>query len=232
MDHILHWVTVNGVDAAKSPCHIKVMDELDLEPPVRTKIGVIVFVALLHIVAVMALIRAFAPDFAAQVTDQVIATFTVTVTAPQPTPTPEARETAGAAAEVGKKAKPKPVIAPQPKIAIAKQIAPKAASNGNENSSGARDAGAGTGAGGQGNGTGSGNGGNGQGGGATKAVKIAGEINSTRDYPSGSRDARLGHEVIVYMTVPAPIPAPMPSPAALPNSAFVSNRQRTARAIR
>ncbi len=177
------------------------MNQADLEAPPRTKLGVIAAVLLLHVLAILALIRAFAPDFTQKIVEQVVSTFTVTVTAPEPTPTPAARETSGAAAEVGKKAKPKPIIAAVPKIIVAKQIAPRAAASGTDNTSGASNSGAGTGAGGQGNGTGSGNGGSGQGSGATKAVKIAGDINSTRDYPGDSRDMRLGHEVVVYMTV-------------------------------
>jgi protein TonB len=97
---------------------------------------------------------------------------------------------------------PKEAAAPKSRIVIAERPAPAVAGKGSDDSSGARDRGTGTGAGGAGNGTGSGNGGNGTGGGAvTKAVKTAGDINSTRDYPSDSRDARLGHEVIVYLTV-------------------------------
>jgi hypothetical protein len=54
-----------------------------------------------------------------------------------------------------------------------------------------------------GNGTGSGNGGQGQGGGGavTKAVKIAGDINSARDYPRETRDQHIGDSVTVALTV-------------------------------
>jgi protein TonB len=94
---------------------------------------------------------------------------------------------------------------PKPRIAIATpRISPPVAAHGPDNTAGASYAGAGTGAGGQGNGTGSGSGGNGQGGGAaTKAVKIAGAINSTRDLPSGGLDARQGDFVNVALTVAA-----------------------------
>ena len=34
-----------------------------------------------------------------------------------------------------------------------------------------------------------------------RAVKIAGDINSTRDFPAGSRERRLGSDVIVRLTV-------------------------------
>ena len=39
------------------------------------------------------------------------------------------------------------------------------------------------------------------GGGAGKAVKIAGDINSARDYPPATREQRLGDYVIVALTV-------------------------------
>ena len=82
--------------------------------------------------------------------------------------------------------------------------APQAASTGDANTSGARDQGEGTGAGGPGDGTGSGRGGQGAGGiPVTGPVKIAGDINDARDYPTppGGREVRRGTEVIVYMTV-------------------------------
>jgi periplasmic protein TonB len=163
---------------------------------------------MVHVAAILGLIRAFAPEFTAKVAEQVISTFTVTVTTPPPRPPPppaKEPEEAGKAAEIGKKAVPKEAAAPKPKIAIATQAAPPVAGNGQANSTGARDTGQGTGAGGQGSGAGSGNGGSGQGGGgiATKAVKIAGDINSARDYPRESRDRRIGDSVTVALTVGA-----------------------------
>ncbi|MET0588735.1 MAG: TonB family protein [Novosphingobium sp.] len=136
---------------------------------------------------------------------QVGEVLTVTVTAPTPTPTQEpSKDTqrAGAAGEVGKKAVPKEVSAAKPKIAIAKQAAPTVSSTGSAVTSGARDTGQGTGAGGAGSGTGSGTGGPGQGsGGGTPLQKIAGEINSARDFPRETRDLRDGSYVIVALTV-------------------------------
>ncbi len=195
---------VGTVAAAKWPCHISGMTQADLEAPRSAKLGAVALVALIHVAVILALIRAFAPDFTGKVAERVLAVFTVTITTPPPSPapTPRARASQGAAAAAGKKARPREVVAPHPKVVIARTIAPRAAGNGNADAAGAGESGAGTGAGGQGNGTGSGNGGNGQGGGlAAKPVKIAGDINSTRDYPSDSRSARLGHDVIVYMTV-------------------------------
>ena len=105
---------------------------------------------------------------------------------------------------MGKKAVPKEVSAPKPKIAIAKQAAPPVSSTGSAVTSGARDTGQGTGAGGEGSGTGSGTGGKGQGsGGGTPLQKIAGEINSARDYPRETRDLRDGSQVIIALTVGA-----------------------------
>lgn len=180
-------------------------DFADIRP--RPRLGVIVVVALLHVAAILALIRAFAPDFTAQVTRTIVSTFNVTVTTPPPSPPPpppKAPDKAGREGLEGKKAKPKEVKAPEPKIAISRQTAPKVASTGNANTSGARDAGAGTGAGGAGSGTGAGGSGDGSGGGAaTKAVKIAGEINSARDYPRETRDLRIDDYVVVALTVGA-----------------------------
>lgn len=177
----------------------------DLSAARGTRVGVIVLVALLHVAALLGLIRAFAPDFTAQVTRTVLSTFSVTVVTPPPAPQPSKEpEPAGAAAEAGKKAVAREVKADKPKVDIAKTPAPKAASTGSANSSGAKDAGAGTGAGGQGSGTGSGTGGTGTGGGLTRKVeKIAGEINSAKDYPRDTRDLRKDDYVIIAITVSA-----------------------------
>jgi len=178
-------------------------DELDLTPPRRVKLGVIVLVALLHVLAILALIRAFAPDFTAQAVEKITRTLTVTITAPPPPePKPEP-EPAGAAGEAGRKAVPREVKAEKPKVEIAKVPAPRASSTGSADTSGARDAGSGTGAGGAGSGTGSGAGGNGQGGGASKPVHISGRIDKAADFPipAGGREARIGKAVILALTI-------------------------------
>ena len=177
----------------------------DLSAARGTRLGVVVLVALLHVAALLGLIRAFAPDFTAQVTKTVLSTFSVTVVTPPPAPEPSKEpERAGAAAEAGKKAVAREVKADKPKVDLAKATAPKAASTGSANASGAKDAGAGTGAGGQGSGTGSGTGGNGSGGGLTRKVeKIAGAINSAKDYPRETRELRKDDYVIVAITVSA-----------------------------
>ena len=181
------------------------MTGADISAPRRARVGAIVLVLLLHVAAVLALIRAFAPDFTDRVTQGVVATFTVTVTAPPPKPPPppaKAPEPAGAAAEAGRKAIPREVAAPVPKVALAPRPAPKVAGRGEDTQSGAQDRGEGTGAGGTGSGTGSGAVGTGQGGGAaSRAVKIAGDINSTRDYPPATREQRRGDYVIVALTI-------------------------------
>ena len=182
-------------------------DDLDLSAPRRTKLGVGLLVLGLHVLLVIALVRAFTPDFAAKVVDTVMATFSVTVTTPplpDPVPPPKAPEPAGKSGNEGKQAVPRAAVALPTKLPISKVPAPKASSTGSADTSGAGAQGNGTGAGGPGNGTGSGNGGNGQGGGAvTKAVKTAGEINSARDYPIATRDLRINDYVIVAITVGA-----------------------------
>ncbi len=182
------------------------MSELDLSTPRRGKVGVFALVALLHLLAIVALIRAFAPDFVSQTVDRVVRAVTVTVItpSPSPTPTPTAPEPAGGAGAAGKKAVPRAVKAPEPKIPIARAPAPKASSTGNADSSGARDAGAGSGAGGAGSGTGSGAGGSGTGGGQARPLaKTSGEISAVRDFPRATRDKREGTAVVVEMTVGA-----------------------------
>lgn len=179
-------------------------DDFTAEPGPRTKLGAVVLVAVLHLVAVLAIIRAFAPDFTAKVADVVLSAITVTVTTmphqPEPTTAPEP---AGASGEAGKKAVPRAVKAVKPKVDVARKTepAPRASASGSADSSGARDSGAGTGAGGQGSGTGSGAGGSGTGGGGTALVKTAGEISATRDFPRKTRSLRAGHAVTVEMTV-------------------------------
>lgn len=180
-------------------------EDFDLSAPPRTKLGVGVMVVLLHVAAVLALIRAFAPDFTAKAVNVVLSTFSVTVTTPPPSP-PPANESkpAGASGNVGKKAVPRAVSAPEPKIAIAKEPAPRAPGTGSADTSGAGTIGNGTGAEGSGNGPGSGSGGSGTGGGAvTKVVHISGQINDARDFPlpPGGRAARTGKAVILALTV-------------------------------
>jgi protein TonB len=171
------------------------------------KLGVLVAVALLHILAIYGLMRAFVPDFTAAAVDKVLSSFTVTVTTPPPPPPPSkpAPKAAGAEGAAGKQALPKEVTAPKPKLVIATlSPAPRASSSGSATTAGARDSGEGTGAGRQGSGTGAGGSGSGSGGGApTKPVHIGGAINNASDFPipPGGREARIGKSVIVALTI-------------------------------
>lgn len=190
--------------SGKSACCISLrVSEADLSPPRTTRAGVAALVAVLHVAAIVGLVRAFAPDFSAEVVQQVADVLTVTITAPPP-PVPESQADLpfGAAGAAGKRVTPREVVAPRPEIVMADKPAPLVAGKGADNASGARDAGSGSGAGGAGSGTGSGAGGDGQGGGgAAGPVKIAGDINSARDYPKSGRAMRRDDHVVIVLTV-------------------------------
>lgn len=187
------------------------MEQADLKPPRRVRLGVAMTVVVMHLVVIAALVRAFAPNLPATMAESLGQALTVTVTTPElrPEPSPEptrepvAPEPQGMAAPEGRKANPREEAAPRPEIVIATKAAPPVAGSGAQDSAGAGDTGSGTGAGGEGQGTGAGSAGSGLGGGggAAKATKIAGEINSARDYPRATRDLRLGDHVIVALTV-------------------------------
>lgn len=172
----------------------------------RLRLGTLALIALLHVLAIYGLAKAFAPDFTGSVERQVVEAITVTVTTPpEEASAPEPEPDAGAAGEEGREAVPRAVAAPDPPIPIPRPVpAPRASSTGSADTSGARDNGDGTGAGGEGSGTGSGQGGSGTGGGAvTQPVHIGGAIDDARDYPApeGRRAARRGTEVIVRVIV-------------------------------
>lgn len=169
----------------------------------RARLGVSVLVALILVAVFLLLIRALAPDFAAQAVRTISRTLSVTITAPPPPEPAPQQEPAGASGEAGKKATPREAAAPKPKVEIASAPAPQASSTGSADSSGARDAGAGTGAGGTGSGTGLGGSGSGTGGGASKPVHISGRIDKAADFPvpPGGREARIGKAVILALTV-------------------------------
>lgn len=191
-----------GIAGLNPAWHVGWVTRADITSPRRTRIGVAFVVALFHILVVLALVRGFAPDMPERAVRQALEALNVTITTPPPPKPADDAEPAGAAAEAGRKAVPRETAAPKPKIVLAEKPAPLVKSTGAADSSGARDDGQGTGAGGQGSGTGSGSGGDGQGAGRiTKAVKIAGEINSARDYPRATRDLRIGSEVIIALTV-------------------------------
>ncbi|MFM5916957.1 MAG: energy transducer TonB [Novosphingobium sp.] len=180
-------------------------EDLDISAPRRTKVGVAALVTVIMLVIAAGVIRIFTPDFAARVVETVLNTFSVTVTTPpmdKPPPPPKAPDEAGKSGNEGKKAVPREAVKPPINKPIKQAPAPINGGKGSANTSGASQTGSGTGAGGPGNGPGNGAGGNGTGGGAvTKAVKIAGDINSARDYPIASRDLRINDFVIVAITV-------------------------------
>ncbi|WP_159978661.1 MULTISPECIES: TonB family protein [unclassified Novosphingobium] len=167
-------------------------------------------VLLIHLVLVGGLIRAFAPDIAVEAARAVTQAFTVTVEpppAPDPEPSPTISRAApkeeGAAGAPAPKGIPREVAAPRAPVVIRPTQAPPVAGKGEENASGASGQGEGTGASGAGNGTGAGAAGAGTGGGGTgkPTVKIAGEINSAKDYPRASRELRIGASVVIDLAV-------------------------------
>lgn len=157
---------------------------------------------LFHIAAIYGLTRALAPDFTQAIERNVVETFTVTITAP-----PEEPEVPdeGMQGDPGKEAVAQPVSAPSPRIPPERpRELPQAASTGDANTTGATADGDGTGAAGTGDGTGAGDEGGGQGSTlASKPVKIAGTINSARDYsvPQGGREVRFGKAVRIAILV-------------------------------
>ena len=169
----------------------------------RLRPGVIVLLVLLHLAALYGLTRVFAPQMTDTIERSVVEAFTVTITAPPDDP-PEVPDE-GMAGDAGKEAVPQPVTAPTPRVTPKpERPLPRAASTGDAATSGARDSGEGTGASGAGQGTGSGGEGSGQGSGAASGpVKIAGAINSARDYPvpEGGREARFGTAVRIAVLV-------------------------------
>lgn len=165
--------------------------------------GVIVLIVLLHVAAFYGLARALAPQVTGTIERSVVEAFTVTVTTPPDDP-PEVPDE-GKAGNPGEQAVPDPVSAPKPRVTPkAERKLPQAASTGDASSSGATVSGEGTGASGEGAGTGSGDEGSGQGSSmATGPVKIAGSINSARDYPvpDGGREVRFGRAVRIAILV-------------------------------
>ena len=129
--------------------------------------------------------------------------YNVVATPLQPPPKATKKQPEAAKALPARQAKATAVVAPKQARSVAPHLvmAP-VASSGSAAVSGAAGAGVGTGAGGAGRGTGGGAGGNGTGAGAAaKAVKVAGDINSARDYPPDPEGKRLGSSVIVALTI-------------------------------
>ncbi|XJJ65778.1 TonB family protein [Novosphingobium sp. BL-8A] len=182
----------------------------DFRPRRPIRWGTAALVAALHFLAIVALVHAFTPEFADTAVRTMTHAFDVPLSPPdrpkpepKPAASPEQPQAQGAAGTAGKRAVPRDVSAPPAPVAIMPTQAPQVTGGGQDNAAGARDSGPGTGAGGAGMGLGAGAAGSGTGGGglASKPVKIAGDINSARDYPRQSRDLRLGHDVTIVLRV-------------------------------
>lgn len=165
--------------------------------------GMIALIVLLHLLALYGLAKALVPQVTATIERGVVEAFTVTVTAPPDDPPDEPDE--GMAGDPGEEAVPDPVSAPTPRVTPKPDRAlPQASCTGDAATSGATTSGEGTGASGEGTGTGSGDEGSGQGSSmATGPVKIAGTIDSARDYPvpDGGREVRFGRAVRIAISV-------------------------------
>jgi len=182
------------------------MEEGGFHQPRRMSWQLIAAVAAAHVLALIGLTYAFAPDFTAMVVEEATSLVTVTVRTvdtPEPVPSPANRPDEGAAAERGREETPRAVTAP--KVPIPRDDpAPRASSTGAANASGASAAGEGTGGGGTGDGTGSGRGGDGHGGiMATGPSVRSGRIDAARDFPipDGGRQVRFGTSVTAVFTV-------------------------------
>lgn len=179
----------------------------------RSRVPAVLVAGAFQLVLAFVLVRGLAPGLAGSVVEASRQTLAVTFSNKPPSepvvpqkPAEKAGErprTEGASAQAGKQARAKPVAAPRPPVAIEPTALPPVSGDGEDAQAGAAPAGEGTGAGGAGLGPGGGRQGLGQGGGGTgvRAVKIAGDINSARDYPRKTRDLRIGHSVIIDLGV-------------------------------
>lgn len=175
----------------------------------RPSWGTLIAIALFHVVVVLGLARAFAPQWTGEVVQQAESLITVTITAPKdepPPPAPEPEPEEGAQAPEAKRAKPKEVVAAKATVPKKPEPLPPAASTGKETKSGAAESGEGSGGGGLGDGTGSGRRGDGQGNAlvpVTKPSVRSGELDDARDFPrpEGGRQARFGRSVTVHFIV-------------------------------
>lgn len=171
----------------------------------RVRAWLLLVVVVLHVGAGFAFFTGLAGSAITLIQDAATAAYSVPLDPPPPPPPPASpvptSEPAGAEGAAAKRAKPKPVAAPPARIPNKAMTAAPSASTGDSVRSGASSAGAGTGGGNAGSGTGSGGNGDGSGAGGSRAVKIAGDITATRDYPSRTRNVRLGTSVIVVLSV-------------------------------
>ncbi len=183
---------------------IRYADRSTVQPAARVR--AVVMVAVLHALLIWAIIRGLSGGTVPVVkapTMPVLRVYNVVATPPQAPSRPVQRQPEAAKAPAARRAQATAVVAPkQPLNTPSRVVTAPVASAGSAAVSGAAAAGAATGAGGAGQGTGAGGSGDGTGGGlAQKAVKLSGDINSTRDYPPDPEGRRLGSSVIVVLTV-------------------------------
>jgi protein TonB len=158
-----------------------------------------------HVLALIGLTYAFAPDFTRKMVDVLDDSSLLIVglrTDDDPKPPVEPAPDEGAAAEEGQQATPRETTAPE--VPRPRDTpAPRASSTGSADASGASNAGTGTGGGGEGSGTGSGASGSGSGNAATRPSVRSGRIDAARDFPipPGGREVRYGTSVTVVFTV-------------------------------
>ena len=176
----------------------------------RPRLLALVLVAIVHLGLLLIVLRGLGvAGVLPEPARSVLLATDIPLAAPSPTPSPstppatsrdEGREGMSA-----RKARATQVVAPRPRVVMPPTVvaAAPAASTGNDSRSGASAGTEGTGGGAAGAGTGSGGAGNGAGGRfvATRPVKIAGDITSSRDYPREGRETRLGRSVVVMLSV-------------------------------
>ncbi len=185
-----------------APASTGFRDRPSLSP--RARVLIFLAVALLHVGLGIAIMTGLAGRTMALVggPNAAIAAYSVPLDPPPPAPAPApASQPAGAEGAAAKRAKPKSIVAAPARIPNRAAIASPVASTGDATRSGANNAGTGTGGGAAGSGTVYGGSGDGFGAGGSSAVKIAGDITATRDYPARTRGARIGTSVIVALTV-------------------------------
>jgi len=173
----------------------------------RQRWAVVVLVTLVHIALVALVVRGLGGVSAILSDVGLTSAYNIALDPPALEPSPAkpvpSSEPEGAEGAAGKKARATQIVAKPARIPVKTAPAAPAASTGNDTRSGATSAGSGTGGGAGGSGTGSGGNGSGAGGRALaeRAVKVAGDITSTRDYPREGREDRAGKQVIVMLTV-------------------------------
>jgi protein TonB len=160
-------------------------------------------VAALHVAVGFAIMTGLAGGAITMIEDAATAAYSVPLDPPPPPPADsvQSSQPTGAEGAAARAARPKPVAAPPARLPSKAMTAAPAASTGEATQTGAASAGAGTGGGTTGSGMGFGGNGEGSGFGGSRAVKLAGDITATRDYPARTRNLRLGTSVIVLLTV-------------------------------